>query len=150
MIKLLGAGAVMAASAAIGLKKRRMLGNRVTELEALRWEAGRLRARISSCAMDLEACFAESRVFRGAAELIKSGVPAGEAVHRCGVSAPGLELFSAGLDAETTEGQLENIDAFIVQLDRAVACAREEFEKKGRLWVSLSVLAGAAVCIMLL
>ncbi len=150
MIKLLGVGAVMAASMTIGLKNRRRLRDKVTELESLRWEVGRLRAKIRSCALDLEACFAESRFFSGASELMKSGVPVGEAVRRCGIRAPGLELFSAGLDAETAEGQLENIDAFITQLDRALVCSREESEKKGRLWVSLSALAGAAVCIMLL
>lgn len=149
MIKLLGAVMVMAAAISIGLSGRRALADKVAELETLRWELGRLRARIGSCGMSLEECFMGSELFRPAAKLLRSGKTPEEAALSCGIRGEGLSLFAAGLGAETVEGQLRNIDLFAESTEAALLSAREELSKKGRLWVGLGALSGAAVCLIL-
>lgn len=149
MIKLLGAVMVMAGAMAAGLRRRGALSDRVTELESLRWELGRLRARISGCGLSLEDCFGESGLFAPAAEGLRQGLTPGEALSRCGVRADGLALFAAGLEAETVEGQLENIDLFSRRVEAELAAAREDLSKKGRLYLGLGILGGAAVCVIL-
>ncbi len=141
---------VMCASFIIGYSKRRELSDRVKELDRLIWETGQLRAKITGCCLSLEECFSESRIFAPAAEGLRRGVPPEKAVLECGIKARGLELFAAGLGAETAEGQKANVDAFAESLKAERENARDELEKKGRLYVGLAVLAGAAACIILL
>ncbi|MGN1097697.1 MAG: stage III sporulation protein AB [Clostridia bacterium] len=150
MLKAAGVVFVMAASFAIGYIKRGELARRLSELNRLKWELGRIRAKIQGCGLSLEDCFRESGIFCSAAEKIKNGVPAGEAVMDCGPRAEGLALFAAGLEAETVEGQLRNIDIFLESLESDIAAAREELDKKGRMCIGLGILSGAAVCIMLI
>lgn len=148
MLKLLGAVMVMASALAIGMSGRKKLADRVAKLERLRWELGRLRAKIGGCVLSLEDCFAESELFGPAAEGIRRGEPPEKAILRCGIESEGLALFAAGLGAETVEGQLRNIDIFTESTAAALAAAREELAKKGRLWVGLGALGGAAVCLI--
>lgn len=150
MVKLLGSVMVMAAALALGLSGRRALADKVARLEKLKWEVGRLRARIGGCGLSLEDCFAESELFRPAAKLLREGATPSEAVHGCGIEAEGLALFSAGLGAETVEGQLENINLFMDSLENSAAAARDELSKKGRLYLGLGVLGGAAICLILI
>ena len=150
MLKLLGSVLVMAAALALGLAGRKKLADRVARLEQLKWEVGRLRARISSCRLSLEDCFMDSELFRPAAELLRNGATPSEAVQGCGLEAEGLALFSAGLDAETVEGQVENLNLFMESLESSSAAARDELNKKGRLYLGLGVLGGAAVCLILI
>ena len=150
MLKLLGSVLVMAAALAMGWSGRRSLADRVARLEKLKWEMGRLRARIGSCGLSLEDCFRSSELFRPAAELLREGATPSEAVLSCGIEAEGLALFSAGLEAETVEGQLENINLFMESLENSAAAARDELSKKGRLYMGLGVLGGAAVCLILI
>ncbi len=140
---------VMAASAFIGAGARKRLADRVAELERLRWETAGLRARIGGCRLDLEDCFAASGLFAPAAEGLRAGLGPARAIEACGLRARGLELFAAGLEAETVEGQLENIDIFADSLDADLAAARDDLSKKGRLYLGLSILCGAAVCVIL-
>lgn len=140
---------VMAAAVYLGLGGRMRLAARVKELDGLRWELGRLRAGIASCGLSLEDCFARSALFSPAAEGLRLGEPPEEAVRRCGIETEGMELFAAGLGAETVEGQLRNLDLFVGAVDRAVSDARDELAKKGRLYLGLGVLGGAALCLML-
>lgn len=150
MIKLLGTVMVMTAALTLGWSGRKALADRVTRLEKLRWEVSRLRSRIGSCRMSLEDCFSDSELFRPAAELLRKGTPPSEAVLCCGIEAEGLALFSAGLEAETVEGQLENIKLFMESLEGSAAAARDELSKKGRLYLGLGMLGGAAVCLILI
>ena len=150
MIKLLGAVMVMAAALTIGLSGRKTLADKVAELETLRWELGRLRAKIGSCGLNLEDCFMSSELFRPAAKLLQEGKTPEEAALSCGIRGEGISLFAAGLGAETVEGQLRNIDLFAESTEASLKVAREELSKKGRLWVGLGALGGAAVCIMLI
>lgn len=150
MLKAAGAVMVMLASFLIGYMKRRELAAKAEELNRLKWEAGRIRAKINGCCLSLEDCFADSEIFGFAAEKIRNGIPAAEAVAQCKIKASGLELFAQGLEAETVEGQLNNIDTFIESLENDIAVAREELSKKGRMCVGLGILSGGAICIMLL
>ncbi len=149
MLKLLGAVMVMTGAFALGFQARRSLADRVSELELLLWETGRLRARIGGCGLSLEDCFAESGLFAPAAEGLRAGLTPGEAVLSCGIKAEGLSLFAQGLEAETVEGQLQNIDVFSRRLEVELAAAREDLAKKGRLYMGLGALGGAAVCVIL-
>ncbi len=149
ILKTVGAAMVMIAAASLGLAGRKRLAARVRELERLRWELGRLRARMASCGLSLEDCFGQSELFSPAAEGLRRGEPPERALTRCEISAEGLTLFAAGLGAETLDGQLRNIDIFSENVTDAVRTAREELSKKGRLYLGLGVLGGAAVCVML-
>ncbi len=147
--KILGAAMVMTASLTLGLAARRRLADRVRELDGLRWELGRLRARMAGCAMSLEDCFAQSELFAPAAEGLRLGETAAEALARCAIETQGLALFASGLEAETLEGQLRNLDLFAETVAASAASAKEELDKKGRLYLGLGALSGAAVCVVL-
>ncbi len=149
ILKLAGTVMVMAAALTLGLAGRKRLADRVEELERLRWELGRLRARMASCGMSLEDCFDQSLLFAPAAEGLRVGEPPERALLRCGIDTDGLTLFAAGLGAETLDGQLRNVDLFDGSVAEAVSVARDELAKKGRLYLGLGVLGGAAVCVML-
>lgn len=149
MLKAAGVVMVMAAATAWGLMKRSALYSRVKELEELIWEAGRLKGKMQMGCLSLEDCFEDSPMFRPAAEKLRCGVSAEAAVMSCSIKAEGLKLFAAGLSAETVEGQLHNINTFMDSLGQSLSAAREELAQKGRMYVGMAVLSGAAVCIIL-
>lgn len=148
MLRAAGGALVMAASFAIGYAKRRELAVRLDKLCLVRWEVSSLRSKIYSRAESLEQAFSESGFFAPAGELIAGGVPADKAVMPLGEGIEGFALFAKGLTHETAEGQLQNIDIFLTELENEIACAREDLNKRGRLFFGGGILAGAAIVIL--
>lgn len=150
MLKAAGGVLVMASGLWLGLMKRRELSERLDKLLLIRWETGALRSKIYARAESLEQAFGESVFFAPAAVRLAGGVPADEAVMPLGEGVEGFALFARGLTAETAEGQLQNIDIFLSNLETEIERAREELSKRGRLYLGGGILAGAALVVMFL
>lgn len=58
--------------------------------------------------------------------------------------------FVAGLGASDTQGQLGHIGLYAAMLEHTLGQARQEREAKARLYVSLGLFGGAALCLLLL
>ncbi len=150
MLKAFGGVLVMAASFALGWSKRHALAQKADKLSLVRWEVTALKSKISGRSESLEQAFGESSFFAPAAKLIANGTPAEKAVLSLDCPAEGFGLFARGLGSETTEGQLRNIDVFLSDLDMEISRAREDLEKRGRLYLGGALLGGAAAVIMLI
>lgn len=150
MLKAAGAVVTLAASLMWGLSKRRELACRLERLLLLRWEVSSLRSEILGRGASLCEAFSGSSFFAPAAEALLRGTPAREAVAPLGVGIEGFELFAKGLESETAEGQIQNIDIFLSGLEREIASARDDLERRGRLYLAGGALAGAALVIFML
>ncbi len=150
MLKAAGAALIMAGSTALGFSKRMTLSRRLDNLRRLRWEAASLRSKIYGRGISLEEAFAESEFFAPAAKALERGVPVREAVLPLGQGAEGFELFAKGLEADTFEGQIRNIDVFLSELEGGIARAEDDLKRRGRLYLGGGALAGAAAVIMLM
>ncbi len=148
MLKAAGGVLVMAAGLAWGMGKRSELSKRLDRLRLVRWETASLRSRISAGSESLEEIFSKSSYFAPAAKKLALGVPADEAVMSLDGGIEGFDLFARGLTHETTEGQLRNIDIFMTSLDEELVRARCDLEKRGRLYVGVGLLTGAAIAIL--
>ena len=149
---LKAAGAVLTLSAGLfwGLYQRRELSLRLRRLLLLRWEVGSLRSKIFGLDMSLQDAFSGSSFFLPAAEALSRGVPVCDAVRPLGEGIEGFSLFAEGLAADTAEGQLQNIDIFLSELEEEIRSAREDLYRRGRLYLGGGFLAGAALVIFLL
>lgn len=58
--------------------------------------------------------------------------------------------FVQGLGTSDTQGQLEHIELYSVMLETHLEEAREDCDKKSRLYVSLGLFAGLTLCIVML
>lgn len=57
--------------------------------------------------------------------------------------------FAAGLGASDVPGQLRHIDLYAAMVDQALAGAREERDKRGRLYICLGLFGGLTACLLL-
>ena len=150
MLKAAGAVLTLSAGLCWGLYKRRELSQKLERLLLLRWEVGSLRSKICGLGMSLCDAFSGSAFFSSAAEALARGVPVCAAVRPLGEGIEGFSLFAEGLTADTTEGQLQNIDIFLSGLEEEIRAAREDLYRRGRLFLGGGFLAGAALVIFLL
>ena len=150
MLKAIGSVLTLSAGLCWGLYKRRELNLRLERLLLLRWEVGSLRSKICGLGMNLYEIFSGSAFFSPAAEALNRGVPVCAAVRPLGEGIEGFSLFAAGLESDTTEGQLQNIDIFLSGLEEEIRSAREDLSRRGRLFLGGGFLAGAALVIFLL
>lgn len=60
------------------------------------------------------------------------------------------ESFARGLGASDAPGQLRHIDLYAARVEEALREAREERDKRGRLYVCLGLFGGLTVCLLLL
>lgn len=150
MLKAVGSVLTLSAGLWWGLYKRRELSRKLERLLLLRWEVGSLRSKICGLGMGLQDAFSGSAFFSPAAKALSRGVPVCTAVRPLGEGIEGFPLFAAGLEADTTEGQLQNIDIFLSGLEEEIRAARDDLYRRGRLYLGGGFLAGAALVIFML
>lgn len=57
--------------------------------------------------------------------------------------------FVAGLGASDAQGQLQHLDLYAAMVGQALSQAREEREKRSRLYICLGLFGGLTVCLLL-
>jgi len=60
------------------------------------------------------------------------------------------QSFAAGLGASDASGQLRHIDLYAAMVEQALKEAREERDRRGRLYICLGLFGGLTVCLLLL
>ena len=159
MVKALGCAVVILAATLLGMGKYNALFERKRMLESICEGSVRIESIIRSVCATLDECFVlGGEFYEKAAEKIRSGQLPSEAVvdvaasYRC-LSEEDLyiiENFAKGLGADDREGQLSNIRFFINSLEPALKNAREELEKRGKLYIKGSFLTATAVVLLLI
>lgn len=143
---------VMVVSALFGLGwlKRLELIKNEERLTALRWEIVQLKSKIQSCNTSLLDAFEESGFFAPAAADIRLGIAPERAVKPLGEGIKGFDLFAKGLEGETAADQIGNAEVFLKILEVEIASAKEKTEKMGKLYLGGGLMAGLALCIIML
>ncbi len=171
-LKTAGAACIMAAAAAFGENRARILEKRVQQLEQFQHSLKLLTTEISFARSLLPAAFTNvgrqcaapvRELYLNAAELLKAHPEwsAGKAWEQSLSRIYPQSCFSA-LDRETIrslgdflgvserEGQLKQIRLVEQHLSFTLAKAREDRERHARLWRYLGFIGGAALVILLL
>lgn len=141
---------VVCASLMLGVKERAKLINEENRLVELRWETVRLKAKIESQSIPLLNAFEESTFFSPAAEKMRQGISAENAVLPLGKGIKGFDMFAKGLSGETLCDQIGNSEVFLRILNEEIAAAREKTQRLGRLYVGCGLMGGMGLCIIML
>lgn len=159
MFKLIGAAAVILSSGLIGIKKYNEFYERKHILQSIRDGAQKIKNNLSCMCMPLYECFLSGgEFFEKAALDIKRGELPSEAVRNTVFLTHCLKKedkdiilrFADGLSACDCNGQLANIELFLREIEGSIEEALGELKTKGALFVKGSLLAAAAVVLILI
>jgi len=159
VFKLIGAAAVILSSGLIGIKKYNEFYERKRILQSIRDGAQKIKNNLSCMCMPLYECFLSGgEFFEKAALCIKRGELPSEAVRNTAFVTHCLKKedkdiilrFADGLCAYDCNGQIANIELFLREIEDRIECASLELKTKGTLFVKGSLLAAAAVVLILI
>lgn len=159
MFKFIGAIIVIGAAGLIGMSRYSQLYERKRTLSLISDGAEKIHNNLKCMCMPLYECFLSGgEFFSKAAKKIADGASPGEAVREVAYTMSYLtqedisiiERFSEGLSAHNCDGQMRNTELFIKELSRNIEKSAEDLETKGKLTVKGSILAAAAVVLVLI
>ena len=159
MLKLIGSALVFLCATYMGMSKYQEMYKRKRVLSGIRDGGIKIRDNLRCMCMPLYESFLSSgEFFEDAASNIQSGLLPMEAVKEACRSNRFLSKrdrecihrFAEGLGAGDCKGQLANVEMFISEMDRCVDHSDKELCTKGTLFIKGSILAAAAVVLMML
>lgn len=158
-MKLLGCLLLTASGLCWGLERSRRLRRRTELLEELLGLMQFLHTEISysACSLGQMLAMGSDSFSRAAAELhIFSQEPAaalaeaGSSLLQCRRDRELFHSFAQGLGASDTQGQMEHLELHMALARERLREAREDYAQKNRLYITLGLFTGAAVCIIIL
>lgn len=159
MLKPAGAFFLLTASLLLGLRKRYSLYKRLNLLRECESAALTVEARLRCLRLPLDECFSGcGGIFSDAAVIIQQGSPPLEAVKKAASRTEFLKdcdrtifyEYAEGLSSDDCEGQLSNIKMLSLRLGALIEDASAEVAKYGKLAVEGSILAGAAIVLLMI
>ena len=159
MFKIAGIFIVMTAASIMGLKKRSTLYMRLKLLRETQSAVCAAEAKLRCMRIPLDECFDScGSVFTEASLNIRNGMLPSEAIKNAVDSESFfnendrdvLYEFSNGLSADDCEGQISNFRLLSERLKPLIKNASDEAAKKGRLVLEGSILAAAAIILIIL
>lgn len=159
MLKLVGAATVLLAAGLLGMKKYNDLNERRRNLCIVRDGAQKIENTLRCMCAPLYECFLSGgSFFEKAAVAMTDGLMPSEAVREArrsiGVFTKEdkeiIERFADGLCAQDASGQMANLSLFIKELDINIEHAQNDLNTKGTLFVKGSILAAAALVLIII
>lgn len=159
MFKAMGCAVVFLSLTLLGMGKYNTFFERKRVLESIRDGSVRIENIIRTvCAPLHESFISGGEFYESAAKKIVSGFLPCDAVidtassYRClkNDDLYIIQNFAKGLSADDCEGQLSNIRLFIKSLEISLENAKDELEKRGKLYIKGSILAASAVVLLLI
>lgn len=159
MVKFMGAALVLLAAGLLGMKKYSDFYERKRALSLMYEGAAKMESTLESMCLPLDECFYISGgFFEKAAKNMSCGLMPKDAVIKAARENGSLkkedmeivEKFAYGLSAASCTGQIQNLSLFIKELEGNVKSAQKDVSTKAALCVKGSILAAAALILMMI
>ena len=159
MFKIIGAAIVILSATIFGMSRYNALFERKKTLFEILDGARKIKSKLSCMQMPLHESFMDCGAFfeKSATRIIDGSAPS-EAINDVASELYSLknedikiiERFASGLCASSCEGQLSNLSFFTQEIEKNLADADTQLSRKGTLYVKGSILAAAAVVLILI
>ena len=159
MLKIIGSAVVILSATLFGMSRYNTLFERKKILSEILDGARKIKSKLSCLQLPLHESFVDCGTFfeKSAVRIIDGETPM-EAVKNtaceiCTLKKEDMgiiERFASGLCASSCEGQLSNLAVFISEIEKNLDDANVQLSRKGTLYVKGSILAAAAIVLLLI